>query len=63
VPQNDQSHIIYVSKGSDILEALTNLTYLICEEADQPERVKHYVSMCEERLEAMRRLLVANNIG
>lgn len=60
--QNDQTHVIYLSKGSDILEALTNLTYLICEEAHRPESVKHYVSMCEELLGAMRRLLAANNI-
>jgi hypothetical protein len=63
VSQIDQTHVIYLSKGSDILEALTNLTYLICEEAHYPEKVKHYARNCEERLEAMRRLLVANNIG
>ena len=57
---NDETHVVYVSKTEDILEALTNLVYLICEDASQPQKVMHYASMCQERLEAMRLLLEAH---
>jgi hypothetical protein len=60
--QDDQIRRVYISRMSDVLEALSNLTYLICEDAEHPDKVKNYVSMCEERLEAMRHLLVANSI-
>jgi hypothetical protein len=39
-----------------------NLTYLICEEAAHPEKVRHYSAMCDERLRAMKHLLLTNNI-
>jgi hypothetical protein len=61
VPENGSQNI-YVSKGSDILEALCNLTYLICEEANHPNRVRRYAGLCEDRLEAMRQILQTNNI-
>jgi hypothetical protein len=62
VSQDDCTPVIYVSKASDILEALRNLTYLICEDAEYPEKIQHYASMVEERLEAMRHILAANDI-
>jgi hypothetical protein len=43
-------HIAGISNG---LEALVNLIYLICEDADHPPRIRQYANMCEERLRAM----------
>jgi hypothetical protein len=42
---------------SNGLEALGNLIYLICEDADHPPLVRQYTSMCEERLRAMANLM------
>ena len=39
-----------ISNISNGIEALGNLIYLICEDADHPSRVRQYASMCEERL-------------
>jgi hypothetical protein len=47
----------FIDQASDIVEALVNLTYLICEEADHPERVRQYAGMSEERLRGMIDLL------
>jgi hypothetical protein len=44
-------------KAANILEALWNLTYLVCEEAENPERVRYYAHLSEERLQAMTTLL------
>jgi hypothetical protein len=49
---------VFVCKATNIVEALYNLTYLICEEADHPERVRQYAGMSEERLRAMAELLM-----
>ena len=46
----DKFLITNISNG---LEALGNLIYLICEEADHPTRVRRYANMCEERLRVM----------
>jgi hypothetical protein len=48
--ENDISRIGSMSNG---LEALNNLIYLICEDADHPPRIRQYANMCEERLRAM----------
>ena len=44
-------------------EALSNLTYLICEEADRPERVRLYASMSEECLRALTEALKEAALG
>jgi hypothetical protein len=44
-------------KGCNILEALTNLLYLAELEADDPEKVRSYLSMSKERVEAMAQVL------
>jgi hypothetical protein len=40
------------------LESLSNLLYLAEIEADDPQKVKTYVSMSQEQLEAMTKVLV-----
>jgi len=50
---------MFVYQATNIVEVLYNLTYLICEEADHPEKVRQYASMSEERLRAMTDLLQA----
>ena len=55
--EEDENKRIFISKASNIVEALGNLAYLICEDADHPEKVKYYTNMCEERLTAFRELL------
>ncbi len=49
---NDPTRIL-VTRAANIVEALYNLTYLICEDADNPEKVRQYTSLCEERLQAL----------
>ena len=48
---------VLISDISNGLEALGNLIYLICEDADHPSRVRQYANMCEERLRAMADLM------
>jgi hypothetical protein len=48
---------ILISDISNGMEALGNLVYLICEDADQPSRVRQYASMCEERLRVLAALM------
>ena len=45
---------ISISNG---IEALGNLIYLICEDAEHPSRVRYYASMCEERIRILTRLM------
>jgi hypothetical protein len=47
IKENEVSLIGSMSNG---LEALNNLIYLICEDADDPPTVRQYANMCEERL-------------
>jgi hypothetical protein len=47
----------FQQEAANIVEALGNLTYLICEEADHPEKVRQYANMSDERLVAMTQLL------
>jgi hypothetical protein len=49
----NESDISLIGNMSNGLEALNNLIYLICEDADQPPRVRQYANMCEERLQVM----------
>jgi hypothetical protein len=44
-------------KGCNILEALSNLLYLAELEADDPEKVRSYLSMSKERVQAMAKVL------
>jgi hypothetical protein len=53
-PDSDKA---FITRASNIVEALWNLTYLICEDADRPEKVRQYASLCEERLQALTALL------
>jgi hypothetical protein len=46
-------------RGCNILETLSNLLYLADLEADDPEKVRSYLSMSKERVEAMARVLEA----
>jgi hypothetical protein len=46
-------------EAANIVEALSNLTYLICEEANHPRKVRQYANMSDERLRAMTSLLFA----
>jgi hypothetical protein len=55
------SHQIPVSilrKSCNILETLTNLLYLAEMEADDPQKVRTYLSLSNERLRAMTQMLV-----
>lgn len=52
---NDEK--VFFEQTSDIVEGLCNLTYLICEEADRPERVRYYAGLSEQRLQVMIDLL------
>jgi hypothetical protein len=45
--QNGEARTINIYSASNILEALANLTYLICEDAEYPEKVRHYASIME----------------
>jgi hypothetical protein len=42
---------------SNIAESLSNLTYLILEEADSPDQVRRYASLSEERLRELTDLI------
>jgi hypothetical protein len=54
---DSESERSFIPRASNIVEALCNLTYLICEDADRPEKVRQYASLCEERLRALTDLL------
>jgi hypothetical protein len=54
---NGEAKKIFISRASNVVEALCNLTYLICEDADHPEKVRRYAGICEEQLRVMTRLL------
>jgi hypothetical protein len=48
---------LFMEQTSNIVEGLCCLNYLICEEADQPERVRYYAGLSERRLQMMIDLL------
>jgi hypothetical protein len=48
-----ENHAPLMVSISNDLEALNNLIYLICEDAEHPSRVRQYANMCEERLQVM----------
>lgn len=43
----------FLREASDIVEALYNLNYLICEDANNPAKIRQYANLSEERLSAM----------
>jgi hypothetical protein len=47
----------FLIQAADICEALTNLTYLIRVDSNEPGRVQSYVEMAEERTHALGSLL------
>lgn len=47
----------FVEQTSDLVEGLCCLNYLICEEADRPDRVRYYAGLSERRLQTMIDLL------
>ena len=54
---NDEK--LFLEQTCDIVEGLCNLTYLICQDADRPEKVRYYAGLSEQRLQAMIDLLRA----
>jgi hypothetical protein len=54
----------FVIQAADISEALTNLTYLLREDSNDPAKVRLYVELAEDRTRALRELfytIVAKN--
>jgi hypothetical protein len=47
----------FVIRATDILESLLCINYLICWEADDPDKVRNYANMADERTKALRELL------
>ena len=50
-------------KSCNILETLTNLLYLAEMEADDPQKVRVYLALSKERVQAMIQLLIGNEDG
>jgi hypothetical protein len=50
-------------KSFNILETLSNLLYLTEMEADDPQKVRAYLSLSKETVEAMNQLLRGNGDG
>jgi hypothetical protein len=55
---SQQIPVSILRKSCNILETLTNLLYLAEMEADDPQKVRTYLSLSNERLQAMTRILV-----
>jgi hypothetical protein len=53
-----QIPVSILRKSCNILETLTNLLYLAEMEADDPQKVRTYLSLSNERLQAMTQVLV-----
>jgi hypothetical protein len=47
----------------NVLETISNLLYLAEMEADDPQKVRIYLSLSKERLQAMTQLLIRNEDG
>jgi hypothetical protein len=46
-----------LSKTAKTLEIMTNLTFLTAFDADQPEKVRRYMSLADEELKSLVRVL------
>jgi two-component sensor histidine kinase len=55
---SQQIPVPILRKSCNILETLSNLLYLAEMEADDPQKVREYLSLSKERLQAMTRVLV-----
>jgi hypothetical protein len=55
---SQQIPVSILRKSCNILETLTNLLYLAEMEADDPQKVRTYLSLSNERLQAMTQILV-----
>jgi hypothetical protein len=53
-----QIPVSILKQSSNILETLSNLLYLTEIDADDPQKVRTYVSLSKERLQAMTQVLV-----
>jgi len=58
-----QIPVSLLRKSCNILETLTNLLYLAEMDADDPQKVRTYLSLSKERLQAMTQVLVHANDG
>ena len=50
-------------KGCNILETLTNLLYLAEMEADDPQKLRIYLSLSKERVQALIQVLIGKEDG
>jgi hypothetical protein len=55
IPSAD--HELFIRRAANYTEALANLIYLICEEAEHPEKVRHYASLSGKSLQGLTQLL------
>ena len=55
--------ISILRRSCNILETLSNLLYLAEMEADDPQKVRTYLSLSKERLQAMTEVLVHGDDG
>jgi hypothetical protein len=58
-----QIPVSLLRKSCNILETLTNLLYLAEMDADDPQKVRTYLSLSKERLQEMTQVLVRANDG
>jgi hypothetical protein len=58
-PENTSqtTHAAFIRKAANHTEALNNLIFLICEEAENPSKVRHYASLSEHSLQGLTQLL------
>jgi hypothetical protein len=57
VSSDRESNSVHINNIANGIEAVGNLIYLICEDADHPSLVRQYANMCEERLRVIATLL------
>jgi hypothetical protein len=50
-------HELFICRAFNRTEALCNLIYLVCEEAEHPAKVRHYASLSKQRLQSITQLL------
>jgi hypothetical protein len=55
---SQQIPVSILRKSCNILETLANLLYLAEMEADDPQKVRTYLSLSKERLQAMTEVLI-----
>lgn len=55
---SEQIPVSILRKSCNILESLSNLLYLVEMDADDPQKVRTYVSLSKERLQVMTQVLI-----